>query len=731
MKERPQTRLINFRSFFIVALSIIAAILFLWLNLFVSPLGFILFAAEIALLLALYIYYAYRRAPKYKQFTFILALVLAVFAGIHFYIRINETLAHEKTMYLINGQADEINYERQTILLTDISLDGESVRGKILLHVDFEEYHDLYSLRVGDYLIFESHLRQNPVLRADNKINARAHRTQIKYHCYELSETVVIVKAQGDLFQRIGEAVKHNLTLAMGSEHGSVAYAMFTGDKSGVSEEMRDAYTVSGMGHVMAVSGLHIGFLTAMLLGFFKLFRLKKLPANLITMAILLLYAFFTGFSPSVIRAVTMAFVMLTAMIFSKRYDTFNAFCGATALILLISPIYLFDVGFLLSISAVFGIILFSRAIKEKLLKIKCPRLLANSTAVSVSAQLGILPVMIMYFGRVQIYSVFLNILLMPLIAVAFMLILSTLLLSFIARPLIVLLRFSGLTMAFIDTAAVSAARLPFASVPTHPAIGVFIMVCYLLYFAASRFFMLPKKKIKTAVSAAALSLCGIMIIGSVFSVSYYKGETYLSPADSFGEVTTFVRHNERNYIIGDFNNYNAMDNTLKKLNIKRVDGVFIFALSPQTAANIARLSKNYPLGKIFAHENADLSGFTTLTQNKLTNFYLFSGAESVVHDVAPVVVGERLIAYELLTEKGGILFCGYRTNYTHIPPEVIDRCFAIRSFMFLNEFPARIFITNMERGFRETGEPAYQFTNAEQGSFIFNFANGNVYALR
>jgi hypothetical protein len=83
---------------------------------------------------------------------------------------------------------------------------------------------------------------------------------------------------------------------------------------------------------------------------------------------------------------------------------------------------------------------------------------------------------------------------------------------------------------------------------------------------------------------------------------------------------------------------------------------------------------------------------------------------------------------YILTTPLGGVLFCGYRTDYQTLPVAVLDTCFAVRCFMYEAAYPHRVFFTNMQRDFQSLGVPDYQFSNFD-GEYVFDLLDGKAYA--
>ena len=135
--------------------------------------------------------------------------------------------------------------------------------------------------------------------------------------------------------------------------------ACMAGDDTLIAPTDRDKIATAGLAHLLALSGTHVAILT-LLIGFILLpVRLlgKRHLTSWLTIGFLWLFAFVTGLSPSVVRAVTMASVLLTARIIERSVSPFQSLSVAAILILIFNPYALFAIGFQISFAAVWGII--------------------------------------------------------------------------------------------------------------------------------------------------------------------------------------------------------------------------------------------------------------------------------------------------------------------------------------------------------------------------------------
>lgn len=200
----------------------------------------------------------------------------------------------------------------------------------------------------------------------------------------------------------------------------AVLSALTIGDTKGLTQELRDAYNAAGTSHVLSLSGLHIGII-AMIISLFLLpLRYLKGGRWLISgcaMVLLWGFAFFSGLSASVIRAVLMFSIYIVASVFTEsRFSGFSSLSFAAFLMLLYQPLYLFDVSFQLSYVAVLSILLFYPLIVRKVqVKSRWLRYVISALALSLSAQLGTLPFILHYFGVFPTYFLISNLIVTPL----------------------------------------------------------------------------------------------------------------------------------------------------------------------------------------------------------------------------------------------------------------------------------------------------------------------------
>lgn len=219
--------------------------------------------------------------------------------------------------------------------------------------------------------------------------------------------------------------VQGNIEKIYSEETASLAKALLLGYKEEISSDTRQQFSRSGLSHIMAVSGLHVGFIVAPFWFLIPLFWTRK-GGKYIGLALLTLlligYAGLTGFSASVCRASLMAWLITYGKLFYKVRNSVNLTAGAAIVLLILNPNQLFDVGFQLSFSAVFVILLVmpeaQRIIPDKHRYGKMG-MLYSLILISFIVQAGLFPILAYYFGEFSIAGPLANAFVIPILTVA------------------------------------------------------------------------------------------------------------------------------------------------------------------------------------------------------------------------------------------------------------------------------------------------------------------------
>lgn len=198
----------------------------------------------------------------------------------------------------------------------------------------------------------------------------------------------------------------------------AVVAAMTLGDKSALTKELRETYSLTGASHILALSGLHLGIIYLLLFRL-TLGRKRFWLSQVVIILSIWAFAFLTGLSTSVVRSATMISVYALFSVAGRHRSPVNILCFTAIVMLLVNPGSLFDIGFQLSFSAVLAILLlmplFESFFPEHYFVGRpLQRYIYNMVGLSVAAQIGVAPLIAYYFGRFSTYFLLTNFVVIP-----------------------------------------------------------------------------------------------------------------------------------------------------------------------------------------------------------------------------------------------------------------------------------------------------------------------------
>lgn len=407
-------KVINPRLSLVCAFSVVLGILCFHEALFANYVPIVVFCVFVTTGLILF---ACRKNKLWRLLAFSLALFAFVFFlcwGNYFRSGENEDCVVSGTL---TGRVTDIGRNgevKNTIYLEDCSLDGEKVRGRVKMHT-----YDGSQFETGNVVTVYGTLRKVYVFKDETDVFAVKNRiffelTDVKNCVVQTGELTFAEKVRNYVFEITAEYMPKN---------GNVAYALLTGDRNAISDEIKDAYNAAGIMHLLAVSGLHVGFVVAVFGFVLKFCKLRPLAELAILMVPLSFYAYVCNFSPSILRAILMTCCVYVVRALFGKYDLLSSLCWAVTVILMVQPLYLFDVGFQLSAMSVFGISTVYLQIDRMIRRRKLPKLarwIVSTTAMSFSCVIATAFVSAYHLGTVAFWGIVVNLLAIPLVFVSF-----------------------------------------------------------------------------------------------------------------------------------------------------------------------------------------------------------------------------------------------------------------------------------------------------------------------
>ena len=304
-----------------------------------------------------------------------------------------------------------------------IQIDTTKTRGAVLLNIQKDSIKAL--LTIDDQILVNTTFKTVSPSLNPNQFNYKRYLARQGIHHQLLIKSTQFLKLSSttNFLVGISEKFRNNIQQSL-LKHNfkrdelAVVSALLLGQRQDISRELLADYAGAGAIHILAVSGLHVGIILLILSFLFKPLEQFKNGNYVKAFCIVLLlwmFAFIAGLSASVVRAVTMfTFIAIGQSLQRKKVVTFSLI-SSMLFLLIINPMFLFNVGFQLSYLAVFGIIW----VQPKLVAIYSPRFLISKKVwqlitVSMAAQVGILPLSIYYFHQFPGLFVLSNLVIIP-----------------------------------------------------------------------------------------------------------------------------------------------------------------------------------------------------------------------------------------------------------------------------------------------------------------------------
>ena len=193
----------------------------------------------------------------------------------------------------------------------------------------------------------------------------------------------------------------------LGERKAALITSVSFGYKSELNEDHKELMKNLGISHVISISGLHLVLVYSVL---------RRLLGVKLSLVLALVYVLFSGASAPAVRAYIMIVILNVGKIVKRNYNPIAALSLAGIILILEKPYYIYNLGFVLSFLATLGIILFNKDLNKKLYKL--PNSIRNTIAISLSAQILTLPIIILYFNEVSLNFIVGNIIVIPFINV-------------------------------------------------------------------------------------------------------------------------------------------------------------------------------------------------------------------------------------------------------------------------------------------------------------------------
>ena len=191
---------------------------------------------------------------------------------------------------------------------------------------------------------------------------------------------------------------------------------VFGDDAIAPPDNIKQSFINSGLLHILAASGMNVAFIFSFFFFFLSLFKINYKVNIIFCMWMVLLYSLMTGLGASVIRAACMLIFVLLGKLIDRDANSIALLAFVAFLMLLYNPMYLNNVGFQLSFITTFGLLIMTPFLVKN--KNKIVNWIIGTISIPIIAQLWVMPIQIFYFNNISLYSVFANIMSVPILSI-------------------------------------------------------------------------------------------------------------------------------------------------------------------------------------------------------------------------------------------------------------------------------------------------------------------------
>ncbi len=418
----------------------------------------------------------------------------------------------------------------------------------------------------------------------------------------------------------------------------SLLRGLILADKSMIENQLRNEFVNAGVIHVLAVSGLHVGFVILIFVFLFRRFNIYL--RYLLTILGLFLFMIMTGAPASVTRATIMAIALLLAPLTGREYNSINSLALAAFILLLINPNQIFEPGFQLSFSAVFAIITIYPVLNKKINDIKLThgfiKYLLQFFAVSFAAQVGTLPFTLAYFHKLSVVAFAANFFVIPIIGVIIGLGLLTIMIAPISIYLASVYASTNELLGYILFKLVNfmgGAEYSYISINNFSLYDsiLFYAALVFLFVNIKKFISIPHKlffvSLSIAVSIIFLKIDDTELLKpnklSIMAIDIGQGDSFLIKFPN-GE-TALIDAGEANKYFD--NGGGVIIPLLERQGIKKIDYAFVSHIDSDHYSGFVSLVKNKIIRQIYKPKldtslQKDVEFETLLRTNKIPIIY-------------------------------------------------------------------------------------------------------------
>ncbi len=376
------------------------------------------------------------------------------------------------------------------------------------------------------------------------------------------------------------------------------------GDATYLDEEYLKAYRDIGLGHILAVSGLHIGIIAGAMVFFLSRIGINRKWNVFLTISMIWIYGYLIGFPASILRANIMFSMLFIAGVIAEPYDSINALFLSFWILLVFNPLSIFSVGFQLSYAATFSILYFSPRLKNLFYPYE------NKFIYTISGLLGlyigILPIQLYYFNSFPLMSIISNMIVSPIIFFVLILAEILLLMDFIFSPLGFIIGYvMNISLNIQDFLVNSIYKSNFLNFKFYSPNIFEIILYYILLFIVFKAFDLSRFKKNISITIYSYL---ILVVICTFATQITDQALEIDFIDVGQGDSALIKTRSGNYLVdtggntfGDFDiGKNITLPYLEKHGISKLKGIFITHFHLDHCKCVPLLMENIDIENIF-----------------------------------------------------------------------------------------------------------------------------------
>lgn len=455
-------------------------------------------------------------------------------------------------------------------------------------------------------------------------------RTKKIYGIFNVEDVEIVKNGSDNIIIKLRKYIKSKLREKLKKENSELAISLIVGDRSHISSEVEDNFKKANLMHMLAISGAHFSYV--ILIATFISNRLQhKRLGQLIQIIAIIFFMNLTGNTASVVRAGIMSILLIGSSICKRQNDSLNNIAISAIIQIINNPYIIFDSGFMLSYSGVLGIILFYKRISE--------HIHFKSIALTISANIFIIPIMIYNFHTISGSFIISNICASWLLGII-------IILEFISLciPIKLLYMILDLLIMMLRKIAEICANIPFAQIYVPRYAIFFVIVIYILIFC---------RKLKCRKYVYSFLTIGVSILLIVNFTDVYQDRMRINFIDVGQGDSCLIRYKGINIMIDsggslsknkDGKSYdigeNVLNNYLLNRGITRLDYIMASHFDEDHSQGFVFLLKNMKVKNVIISEQYKTSSIyeqfkQICKKQNIQIIYVRSGDEIRIKDLA------------------------------------------------------------------------------------------------